>query len=410
MADDVKVKFGGDFSGIADGAAAAGKIAGTAISASFKAYTDHLSSSIANAFSVTNLMGKAFDGLKDALKYFREIDELSRQLNVSRVDLQKFGKIGAEVGISMDTMGRSIQFANKTIGAATISAGAQRETLKALGFTEEEITAGKVKSLDVMMKLAGEYDKQIDSNVIAKHTTDMFGRSGGELTKVLSAGTTALKERIDMMKVYSDEEVRAAAAADRAVDAAERAVKALAKATGIGAGKIFSNLLIEGTFNKQVEKEFTGKLGFFDDPSNPSAEDVVKNEGSVDRIAKEISKKVTRLGMTNEDAAAELYRLVEKDMGSENQMDLMARVAGVLQNMSANEKKKVQQQSSESALGPAALTVSSLQAIGGGDIGSIMSGLHVDVQQEQLEVQKQIATNTTPPSPGASTTIVPVAK
>jgi hypothetical protein len=412
MADDVKVKFGGDFTGIGEGAAAAGKIAGTALSASFKSYAEDIKKSIANMFSVSNIMGKVFDGIKDSLKYFREIDELSRQLGVSREDLQKLGKIGAEVGISMDTMGRSIQFANKTIGAATISAGAQRETLKSLGFTEEEITAGRVKATDVMLKLAGEYDKHIDRNIIAKHTVDMFGRSGGELTKVLSEGTAALKERIETMKVYTDEEVRAAAAADRAVDASERAAKAGLKAITIGAGKVFSDLIFGRAFNKQVEKEFAGKVGFWGEVDNPSPEDVAKNQGSVERIAKAVAQSGKRLGLTSEDAARELYRRVENGVGlSEDQLDLMSKVAATLQNMGAKEEKKGPQVpigvDEREAL---ALSTSSLQAIGGGDIGSIMSGFHVDIQQEQLDVQKEIAANTAPAPAGTDKTIVNVAK
>lgn len=412
MADDVKVKFGGDFSGIADGAAAAGKIAGTAISASFKSYTASLTSSIANMFSVTNIMGKMFDGVKDALKYFREIDELSRQLGVSRVDLQKFGKIGQEVGITMETMGRSIQFANKTIGAATISAGAQRDTLKALGFTEEQITNGQVKATDVMMKLAGEYDKHIDRNVIAKHTVDMFGRSGGELTKVLSEGTKALQERIDTMRVYSDEEVRAAAAADRAIERGERAFKSLMKIEAIGLGKMYSTLAIRGGFRGAVEEEFKGKLGFFGDVNNPTPEEVAQNPGAVERLSKEMIRKGRAAGITSEDVAAKLYEFVENPKGlSEDQVDLMARVAAAITGIAEKENKKASEANAANPqLGAAALATSSLQAIGGGDLGAIMSGFHVDVQQEQLDVQKQIATNTTPAPAGSAKTIVNVAK
>jgi hypothetical protein len=407
MADDVKVKFGGDFSGIAGGAASAGKIAGTAISASFKAYTESLTSGLANMFSVTNIMGKMFAGVKDALKYFREIDELSRQLNVSRVDLQKFGKIGAEVGISMETMGRSIQFANKTIGAATIAAGSQRETLKALGFTEEEITSGKVKALDVMMKLSAEYDNHIDKNVIAKHTVDMFGRSGGELTKILSEGTSALKERIATMKVYSEEEVKSAARLDRSIERLERQAKAGMKSLGLGISEPLDKVSIDRLF-AAAQKSQGIEENWFGDTIH---EQIAKKPGSLKAMAEEMIKEGAKKNFDKNEIANLLIDDALNALYGPETTDLASMLSGVIRNMTAQEgKKKPAAPDAESALGPAALAVSSLQAIGGGDIGSIMSGLHVDVQQEQLEVQKQIATNTTPPSPGASTTIVPVAK
>jgi hypothetical protein len=314
----------------------------------------------------------------------------------------------------METMGRSIQFANKTIGAATIAAGAQRETLKTLGFTEEQITSGRVDAIEVMMKLAGEYDKHIDRNVIAKHTVDMFGRSGGELTKVLSEGTTALRERIEAMKVYSEQEVKAAAAADRAIERGERAAKAAMKNFAVNAGVVYTSAVIDNAYRNSVEKEFKGKVGFFDSVVDPSAENVAKNTGSVTRIAKEIAKKARQKGLTTEDAMVQLNKNIEEDSGSYSQstLDLMSQVAGKLQYMTEQEKKGSGPQASLSTdeKEAMALSTSTLQAIGGGDIGSIMSGFHVDIQQEQLDVQKQIATNTTPSPAGTDKTIVNVAK
>ena len=408
MADDVKVKFGGDFSGIADGAAEAGKIAGTAISASFKAYTASLTSSIANMFSVTNIMGKMFDGVKDALKYFREIDELSRQLGVSRVDLQKFGKIGQEVGITMETMGRSIQFANKTIGAATISAGAQRDTLKALGFTEEQITNGQVKATDVMMKLAGEYDKHIDRNVIAKHTVDMFGRSGGELTRILSEGTSALKERIATMKVYSEEEVKSAARLDRSIERLERQAKAGMKSLGLSVSEPLDKVKIDRLF-AAAQKSQGIEENWFGDTIH---EQIAKKPGSLKAMAEEMVKEGAKKDFDKNEIANLLTdEALNAGYGSETS-DLASMLSGVIRNMAAQEEKNkpAAPDAANPQLGAAALATSSLQAIGGGDLGAIMSGFHVDVQQEQLDVQKQIATNTTPAPAGSAKTIVNVAK
>lgn len=390
MADDVKVKFGGDFTDVPKGADSAGKIAGTAIAASFKEYASSVKASIANMFSVSNIIETSIGKIRDSLKYFREIDELSRQLGVSRTDLQKFAKVGAEAGISMETMGRSMQFANKTIGAATLKAGEQRETLKSLGFTEQQIADGKVKSIDVMMKLAEQYDKHINSNVIAKQTVDMFGRSGGELTKILREGTFALKERIDMMKVYSDQEVRAAAAADKAIERGERAMKGLAKASAVGVGKMYTAFSVDQNIRDAVVKEFSEKN--VNDVNAPTPEEVVANPGAVDRLAKAMALAGRRSGLTTGDIAEELNRQVGKDIYGDNLGGLISRVAGTLLQMDASEQKKQEKPAELFDKGSIALATSSLQAIGGGDINSIFSG--ISIQEAQLNAQQQTATNT----------------
>lgn len=385
MSDDVKVKFGGDFSGLADGAASAGKIAGTALSASFKAYGDSIKASLANAFSVTNLMGKFFENIKHSFEYFREIDELSRQLDVSREDLQKFGKLGKEVGISMETMGRSIQFANKTIGAATISAGAQRDTLKALGYTEEEVTSGKVKAIDVMMKLAGEYDKNINSNIIAKHTTDMFGRSGGELTKILREGTEALRDRIDAMQVYSESEVRAGAAADRMYDKAVRTIQSPFKGAVAGWGQMFTETIAHAALETAKKKEFG--TNFIGDAKNPQPEDVKPEQ--VDRIAQAMRKSALRAGLNPEDYYETLLQLSkDADLGGH---DIAMKVYSRMNEI--EEKKKEKKDLPETGMAASAvLASSSLQQIGGGDIASVFAGTY---QEDMLDATKKAADSVT---------------
>lgn len=400
MADDVKVKFGGDFSGVSEGAGSAAKVAGTAIASSFKDYAKSISSSIADMFSISNIMGKLFESMKEAGQYFREIDELSRKLNVSREDLQKFGRIGREVGLSMETIGRSIQFANKNIGAAITSAGKQRDTLMALGFTEKEVTEGKVKAIDVMMKLSAEYDKHINFNVIAKHTTDMFGRSGGDLTKILSQGTSALKERIDTLRVYTDAEVKAAAAADRAREAAAKTVAGVGKRFEIGMGEFMTRLLV----GKEL---ITG-------PHIPSIQERAEKPGAMWDAAKEMSKNLTGI-LTKEQIANDLIRRADLSIRGDEKKEKYYALANVLNTMAEKERQNMQGKNlppstETNQLGAQTVSVSSLQAIGGGDIGSIMSGFHVDIQQEQLDVQKQIATNTAATAASPTKTIVPVAK
>ena len=371
MGDDVKIKFGGDFTEVPKGADSAMKLAGTAISDSYKKYIDSVKSSIGNMLSVSNIVDKLYTGLRDGLTYFREIDQLSRQLGVSRVDMQKLGKVGVEVGVSMETMAKSLQFANKTIGAATLSAGSQRDTLRALGFTEEEVTQGKVKAVDVMMKLAEQYDKNIDRNIIAKHTVDMFGRAGGELTKVLSEGTTALRERIDAMRVYSDEEVKAAARLDRTIERLEKRAKAVGRTLAATLGRGVDVNTVDNIISA-AQKKFGIEEQWFGDTI---PEQIAKKPGSLKGMAEMIMKQGAREGYDKADLAELIGDMAEMGGYGSETADLLSSLAGVIRNVATQEDvaKKKKQDEEPGVYAP--LVASSLQALGGGDINSVLSGL-----------------------------------
>jgi hypothetical protein len=140
-------------------------------------------------------------------------------------------------------------------------------------------------------------------------------------------------------------------------------------------------------------------------------EQIAKKPGSLKAMAESIAKAGKKQGFDTSDVAETLAGMSESSIFSEESRDLAASLVGVLRNMAANEEKKLPATPAgvdeKEAM---TLATSSLQAIGGGDIGSIMSGFHVDIQQEQLDVQREIAANTAPSPNGAGKTIVNVAK
>jgi hypothetical protein len=401
MSDDVKVKFGGDFTDVPKGADSAGKIAGTAIAASFKEYTKSLTSSLASFFSVSNLVNTFANNFSAALDKFREIDQLSRQLGVSRVELQKFSKLGAEVGISMETMARSIGFANKTIGAAQMHNGAQRQSLLDLGFTIEQITAGHIKATDVMFKLAEAYDKNKNSNNLAKQTTEVFGRAGQELTRILKDGNVELQERIRLMKVYSEQAVRGGAAAARFIEQGEKTLKYHfgGKQTEVLGYTIMNQKL------KSVEEKTAKEMGFEYDPYSNYVEKL-RGQGKMSQYLSQLQKNAAREGFKPEDILNVFEQRTSNSnlkghrLGSANYLDNIVQLSGFIRNQVEQEErdrnKKTLADSGDLVAGgkegAAALAVSSLQAIGGGDINSIFSG--ISIQEAQLNAQQQTATNT----------------
>lgn len=403
MSDDVKVKFGGDFTDVPKGADSAGKIAGTAIAASFKEYTKSLSSSIASFFSVSNLIGTFSSNFSAALDKFREIDQLSRQLGVSRVELQKFGKLGAEVGISMETMAKSIGYANKTIGAAQMGAGAQRQSLLDLGFTFEQITGGHIKATDVMFKLAEAYDKNKNANNLAKQTTEVFGRSGQELTRILKDGNVELQERIRLMNVYNEQAVRGGAATARFIEVAEKKFKY--HFGGKQAERLGFELMSQEYSNValQTRKEMglKGDVGIQE----------MRESGRFPEFYQKLLKNAAKKGMKPEDllTVAETQTDQAGFFTSEKTKEGWAVLGAFLRNtVEQEEKERKKKTLAESGdivgLGTAgsnqyiSLITSSLQALGGGDISSVMSGLGANEVAENTKrtadgVQKLVEKN-----------------
>ena len=222
MSDDIKVKFSGDFTDVSKGAADASKRAGTAMSAWVGEYTKSLKESLVSTLALGSIIGGFISNIKATVDRFKEIDSMSRKLGVSRVELQQFSKLGKEFNIDMDTMARTIAFANKVIGGAALGNKDAQKSLMELGYTQNQVTAGNITAISVIQKLTENYEKNkkehgdvIAQNILSKQSTEIFGRAGQDLIPIIKEGTEALKERIKTMQIYSDAEIKAGARMSR---------------------------------------------------------------------------------------------------------------------------------------------------------------------------------------------------
>jgi len=386
MADDVKVKFSGDFSDVPKGAEAAANAAGTAMRGYFGTYTKGLKDKMASAFSAESLVGGFLDRVNAQLEKFKEIDTLSRKLGVSREELQKFGKIGKEFNLDMETMGRSIQFANKTLGAAAMGNKEAEKKLQELGFTQKEVTSGHIKATDVLYRLADAYEQnkkargsEAANNILAKQTTDLFGRAGSELITILKDGNEELKKRINLLEVYSDAEVKAGAAAARAKERAEARFnktvvgRFIAGSTRmINDEDLFGNVMF-GSGEEGFMGEALKKSGF------KSKSDVKTLEDSK-KLAENLAKVAASEGYTPAELESAFFSHLQNKLfiGDKNR-EVMENMQMFFNNMAhqadVNEAKANKAEAPATPKEISALAASSLQQIGGGDITSVMSGL-----------------------------------
>ena len=177
MADDVKVKFGGDYSAVADGAAEAGKRAGTVLSSSFAEFGSSMLTKLGGFFALENIFEGVKEQVASAREYFADLNKAIRVTGQGSDDFQRVASAGKSVGVSLEAVGRSMGFFAKYMGDATLNAEKHGKVLNDLGFETKDITAGNIKASDVLIALAKEYDKTKDANIAAERATQIFGRS-----------------------------------------------------------------------------------------------------------------------------------------------------------------------------------------------------------------------------------------
>jgi hypothetical protein len=396
MADDVKVKFGGDFTDLAKGAEDASKKAGTAMSGWVSDFSKSLKSSLANAFSLQNIAGTLYSKGRDQLRELADLDVLSKSLGISSTDLQKFAEMGKLAGLSQDQMGKAVQSANRLIAQAAVGNKGSQDELKRLGFTQKEVTAGQINALDIVYKL-GDYYKQTGKEVVvAAHAQAVFGESGASMVNILRQGNDAIRDRIRLMSIYSEQAVRAGR---RTNDLIERGEKIAYRET---LGAAFGTLGgIEQTSKmRDLVSTTKGQLGLGTGGSevqnvNPFSSELANlNNEQMRKFMDAFLKNAAAKGITSQEVADFFKNKSMNQVGEGNRL-LSGRIASYAELSSTEEENLKRKQLGESRYLSGAspvLATSSLQSIGGGDIAGIQTGLY---QMSALDAAKTTAEATT---------------
>jgi len=377
MADDVKVKFGGDFSEIDKDAKSASNRIGTALGGWVDEYQKEVKHKLKEAFSLGNIAEKFYEGVKEYLQKFEDIDNLAKKLGVTRVELQQFGLLGKETGVDMETMGAAIAYANRQLGGMKEN-DKIRKLMLDLGFSVEEVTSANIRSLDVLYKLADAYEKTkeksgevIANNELAKNSSDLFGRSAYNLNGIIKEGTTALKERIDTMKLFSETEVKAAANASKMIKHGEEMIKDKIYGKSVSFyARLAANTDLAG---------FAGSGGMIgktlEETKMGSFEDAMKSPEMMKKFAKELSRQGKRKGYENDTLVDLITTRMDWSVGmTESKKKFWEALQGQLKSL--DEENKLAQKTATVGMPPAGQTsvmaASSLQQIGGGDVSSVM--------------------------------------
>jgi len=385
MADDVKIKFGGDFSDVSKGAEGAAKGAGSAMSGWMGEFNSSIMGSIGGMFAAGAVFSKLMDKFSEAGDYFKELIHAMHVTGASAVELQKIGKIGKIVGVSFETVGRSLGLFSKYMGNASKDAGGAGKVLRELGFGNERITAGTITATEVLEALADQLEETGNAYLVAANATAIFGRSGRELMPIIRMGKEQIKEITEGSKTYSEGQIQAEDAAERRGNARSSKVGGFFKGLWRAIKDTDKQAMLSASeAREQVMAEHMAKQNW-EEADRPTAE---RNVASSEDFRRDLSKRLKSKGLDLEWQKEWVKRFKEKPL-----TEGVAPPVGFEHTLEVLEEERKKKK--EGATGPdvgMVMSASSLQQIGGGDVRSILSGTY---QEDMLDATKKTAESVT---------------
>jgi hypothetical protein len=365
MAEDVKVKFSGDFSEVSKGADSAAKTAGTAM----KGWADDLGKTmlgaVASIFAADALIGKFMGGLSEAREYFLKLNDAIDETGISAEELQKIVKLGKNVGVSMESTVKSIGLFSKYMGNASRDANAHGKTLRELGFSNEQITGGTIGVTEVLAALADQLEKTGNDYQMAAYSSEIFGRSGRELIQIIRQGREAIENAADGTKIYTQAELDLIEASERRWQKRNNTIKGFFRELWRDIADDTSTIFAEALDSVDAKIEKMG--GRVKEMKAETAPDNAYNR----MLREELKSKGISL-----ETQKQMFSPLSKENPGGGWAAQNPQFLNDLNKAIQEEKnKKKEEITSGSGLASiAAMSSSSLQAIGGGDISSVLAG------------------------------------
>jgi hypothetical protein len=381
MADDVKVKFGGDFTDVSKGASDAVSKAGGALGSWFSDFSKSTEASILSAMSLSAIFGKLVENMSATLKTANGIDMAFKRFGNggSSKEFQLVARYGAEVGVSMEAVGRTMNYFAKVQEAAVKGSKSHASVLKELKFTDDEVSKGKISAIEVLRRLSDEYDRTGNEALSAQRSIQLFGPLGEQLSAIYKNGKISLDEFTKATKTMSDATVENLAKTQKSIDKLKRSFMDIGAAIAGRAGKESS--MVQGRLiASEVMLGNLEKTGGTPEQEGKSIGSQIYSELKDDTDALRYAMGKLKSEFTGflvpqdiEDTANEaiktIQRLYERDSEKRNKQPEGPPLLSVVRVMAA----------------------SSLQEIGGGDVNSILSGTY---QSSMLDAANKTADNT----------------
>jgi hypothetical protein len=270
----------------------------------------------------------------------------------------------------------------KVNDAAAKGSESHRAVLRSLKFSEDEVTKGKVSAIEVLRRLADEYDRTGNESLSAQRAVQLFGLQGEQLSAIYKNGKINIDEFTKSVKVMGDATIENLAKTERRIEKFKRAVQDIGGTIAGGLGQASSKIEAAELIANLMD---TSKLG----QSGATAEQEGKSIGS--QVYSQLKGDPDALNK-----AIKMLRDEYEGFFVSSQTENTAKAA--LQSLQFEiEKSKKEEKPKAQPEGPPLLqaarvmAVSSLQEIGGGDVNSVLSGTY---QTSMLDAANKTAENT----------------
>ena len=384
MSDDVKVKFGGDFSDVAKGAGEAVNKAGASLTAWFNDFSKSTEASVLSALSLSSIFGKVVEGMSGALKTAKNLDTAFQRFGTggSARDFQVLARYGEEVGVSIEAVGRTMNYFQKVQEAAKKGNESHIASLKSLGFTTNEINGGNISSIEVLRRLSDMYDKTGNAALVGQRAVQLFGVQGEQLAGIYKNGKIALDEFNKTVVTVSEDSNRRLANTQRNIDQLKRGGEGIFQSIGSFLGGVSKSIEVKGV----TAAVFGGGL-------TAGGTEEQRGKSIANQIISDYGKNADDLRLAIEGLQS-VIDLVPK--GTEEAKVASAAIAQITQFMQSDAAKAAAEAAKKKEGPPLlenikAMAVSSLQSIGGGDVASVLSGTY---QTSMLSAAQDTAKNT----------------
>jgi hypothetical protein len=395
MSDDVKVKFGGDFTDVAKGAESAVGKAGATLNSWFNDFGKSMQASILSSLALANIFSNFVKGAAEALQYFREMDlALKRFGGNGDAQFQQLARYGKEVGVSMETVARTTNYFNKVRSEAAKGNQTYVSILKQFGFTQKEINSGNISAIEVLGRLADAYDKTGYEGLVGERAMNLFGIRGKELTGIFKNGREALEAFTKSMATMSRESITKLSDTQAKIEQFQRVLKQTFQEKPLESyAEYYSKTSAQTAVGSAYSNAFKynwNPTPFFESSQTTGGGTIAQQAASdAGMIVSQLEGFVPGIRDAVLVAKENLKYFHKSDRDKEYYGKLISALESQIKQIEGATKEK--KPGLEIPLVKELLTSSSLQAIGGGDISSVLSGT---IQASMLTAMQETANNT----------------
>lgn len=224
-----------------------------------------------------NLVNEYIDKHIKGFERIAAVSNDAKKAGISAEDYQRLSNAAEMTGVSIDALGNALKKIRETTTAAADSNDKAIESLKALGYTDEQVRSGQIRGLDVLMRISRQYQAGTTQAQKYAAATALLGSAGADLIPVLEM-SAAQQVNAFGGSVTTSARAEAAAAAKRYQD--------------VTSGKDISELGNETAAGLQgsARRSFLGLRGYFGKTELSKQDFLGTGKYDLDKMAAEMNK------------------------------------------------------------------------------------------------------------------------